>query len=219
MRGKNPSPPQWDRDMACSHRSTGLETIRLRCTSSTRWGCNQRKQRIMRFRQSYVPWTNVRAQKSQSIPSQYQHPTILWALQQTARRYMQETYWWPTLGRDREKTRSRRTHVGSDQDYVACIIGGTLTKTLTEPGKESLQDYYTRTIRSLATQVSLGHKLDPDIDQAMDFTYKLDRISFQPMITNMDWLEVSEIRKFQMALKADNAIVYVTIEGLANHQP
>ena len=83
--------------------------LRIPRTSSTRWGCNQRKQRIMRFRQSRVPWTNVRVQKSQSIPSQYQHPTILWALQQAA-----WTYSWPTLGRDREKTRSKRTHDGSD---------------------------------------------------------------------------------------------------------
>ena len=120
------------------------------------------------------------------------------------------------MGRDREKTRSKRTHVGSDQDYVACIIGGTLTKTLTEPEKESLQDYYTSTIRSLATQVSLGHKLDPEIDQAMDFTYKLDRKSFQSMITYMDWLEVSAIRKFQVALKANNAIVYVTTYHLGH---
>ena len=50
---------------------------------------------------------------------------------------------------------------------------------LRQQEKESLQDYYTRTTRSLATQVSLGHKLGPEIDQAMDFTYKLDRKSFQ----------------------------------------
>ena len=34
----------------------------------------------------------------------------------------------------------------------------------------------------------------------MDFTYKLDRKLFQTMITNMDWSEESEIRKFQVAL-------------------
>ena len=28
--------------------------------------------------------------------------------------------------------------------------------------------------------------MDSEIDQAMDFTYKLDRKSFQPVITNMD---------------------------------
>ena len=44
----------------------------------------------------------------------------------------------------------------------------------------------------------------------MDFTYKLDRKLFQPMITNMDWLEESELRKFQVALKADAAAVHAT---------
>ena len=44
----------------------------------------------------------------------------------------------------------------------------------------------------------------------MDFTYKLDRKSFLPMITNMDWLEESEIRKFQVALIADATNVHVT---------
>ena len=81
---------------------------------------------------------------------------------------------------------------------------------LRQQEKESLHDYYTRTVRSLATQLSLGHKLDPEIDQAMDFTYKLDRKLFQLMITNMDWLEESELRKFQVALKADAAAVHAT---------
>ena len=81
---------------------------------------------------------------------------------------------------------------------------------LRQQEKESLHDYYTRTARSLATQLSLGHKLDPEIDQAMDFTYKLDRKLFQPMITNMDWLEESELRKFQVALKTDAATVHAT---------
>ena len=44
--------------------------------------------------------------------------------------------------------------------------------------KESLQDYYCRTMRLLATQSSLGYKTNADIDQAMDFTYKLDRKYF-----------------------------------------
>ena len=44
----------------------------------------------------------------------------------------------------------------------------------------------------------------------MDFTYKLDRKLFQPMITNMDWLEESELRKYQVALKADAALVHAT---------
>ena len=44
----------------------------------------------------------------------------------------------------------------------------------------------------------------------MDFTYKLDRKLFQPLITNMDWLEESELRKFQVALKADAATVHAT---------
>ena len=79
---------------------------------------------------------------------------------------------------------------------------------LRQQEKESLHDYYTRTVRSLATQLSLGHKLE--IDQAMDFTYKLDRKLFQPMITSMDWLEESELRKFQVALKADAATVHAT---------
>ena len=43
--------------------------------------------------------------------------------------------------------------------------------------------YYLRTTRSLATQHLFGNKLDPDIDQALDFTYKLDRKIFQTMIT------------------------------------
>ena len=76
--------------------------------------------------------------------------------------------------------------------------------------KESLQDYYHRTMRSLATQSSLGYKIDADIDQAMNFTYKLDRKTFQTMITNMDWIEESEIRKFQMALRADPTLAHVT---------
>ena len=41
--------------------------------------------------------------------------------------------------------------------------------------KENLQDYYSRTMRSIATQVSIGYKPDADINQAIDFTYKLDR--------------------------------------------
>ena len=61
--------------------------------------------------------------------------------------------------------------------------------------KKSLQDYYSRTTRILATQHPLGNKLDPDIDLAMNFTYKLDRNIFQTMIMDMDWLEESEIRK------------------------
>ena len=76
--------------------------------------------------------------------------------------------------------------------------------------KESLQDYYSRTMRSLATQVSLGYKPDADIDQAMDFTYKLDRKFFQTMITNMDWIEESEIKKYQVALRADSTLVHIT---------
>ena len=76
--------------------------------------------------------------------------------------------------------------------------------------KESLQDYYSRTTRSLATQHLLGHKLDTDIDQAMDFTYKLDRKIFQTMITNMDWLEESEIRKHQIALRTDATANHTT---------
>ena len=66
--------------------------------------------------------------------------------------------------------------------------------------KESLQDYYTRTLRSQTYQNSLGHKLDLDIDQTLDFTYKLDRKFIQLMITNMDSLEEAEIRKHQTAL-------------------
>ena len=58
-------------------------------------------------------------------------------------------------------------------------------------------------MRSLATQLSLGYKADADIDQATEFTYKVDRKIFQTMITNMDWIEESEIRKFQVALRAD----------------
>ena len=46
--------------------------------------------------------------------------------------------------------------------------------------KESLQDYYYRTMRSLATQSSLGYKIDADIDQAMDFPYKLDKKLSRP---------------------------------------
>ena len=53
-------------------------------------------------------------------------------------------------------------------------------------------------------------QLDPEIDQAMDFTYKLARKLFQTMITNMDWSEESEIRKFPVALKADAATVHAT---------
>ena len=64
-------------------------------------------------------------------------------------------------------------------------------------------------MRSLATQLSLGHKLDPDINQ-LDFAYKLDRNFFQIMIINMDWIEESKIRKYQVALRTDNTIVYVT---------
>ena len=76
--------------------------------------------------------------------------------------------------------------------------------------KESLQDYYHRTMRSLATQSSLGYKIDAEIDQATDFTYMLDRKTIQTMITNMDWIEESEIRKFQTALRADPTLVHVT---------
>ena len=65
-------------------------------------------------------------------------------------------------------------------------------------------------MRSIAAQVSLGYKPDADIDQAMDFTYKLDRKLFQTMITNMDWIEQSEIRKYQVALRADSTIVHIT---------
>ena len=65
-------------------------------------------------------------------------------------------------------------------------------------------------MRSLATQNSLCHKLDLDIDEAMDFTYKLDRKIFQAMITNMDWLKESEIKKQQVALRTDNAKVFIT---------
>ena len=62
-----------------------------------------------------------------------------------------------------------------------------------------LLHYYNKIIRN--TSISgLGHKLDPDIDQAMDFTCKLDRKLFQPMITKMDWLEESKIREYQVQL-------------------
>ena len=76
--------------------------------------------------------------------------------------------------------------------------------------KESLQDYCSRTLRSLANQNFLGHKLDPDIDQAMDFTYKVDRKFFQSMITNMDRLEEAEIRKHEVALRTDDGKVFIT---------
>ena len=84
--------------------------------------------------------------------------------------------------------------------------------------KESLQDYYSRTTRSLATQQLLGNKLDPDIDQAIDFTYKLDRKIFQTMITNMDRLEESEIRKHQIALRTDSAVVHISTYPATNEQ-
>ena len=64
--------------------------------------------------------------------------------------------------------------------------------------REILQYYYSRTMRSIATQASLGYKPDADIDLAMDFTYKLDRKLFKNMITNMDWIEVSLRDKFSM---------------------
>ena len=76
--------------------------------------------------------------------------------------------------------------------------------------KKRLQDYYSRTMTSIARQVSLGYKSDADIDQAMDFTYKLDRKLFQTMITNVDWIEESETRKYQVALRADSTVVHVT---------
>ena len=44
----------------------------------------------------------------------------------------------------------------------------------------------------------------------MDFTYKLDRKLLQPMITIMDWLEESKIKKYQAALKVDSKTVHVT---------
>ena len=53
-------------------------------------------------------------------------------------------------------------------------------------GKAFEYDIPVRTMRSLATQSSLGYKIDADIDQAIDFAYKLDRKTFQTMITNID---------------------------------
>ena len=76
--------------------------------------------------------------------------------------------------------------------------------------KESLKDYYSWTMKSLATQVSLGYMPDANIDQPMDFTYKLDRKLFNTMITKMDWIDESEIRKYQVALRADSTVVHVT---------
>ena len=65
-------------------------------------------------------------------------------------------------------------------------------------------------MRSLATQSSLGYKINADIDQATDFSYKLDRRTFQTMITNMDWIEESGIRKFLTALRADPTLALIT---------
>ena len=79
--------------------------------------------------------------------------------------------------------------------------------------KESLQDYYLRTTRSLATQHLFGNKLDADIDQALDFTYKLDRRIFQTMITKNKEYGLaggSEIRKDQIALRTDSAGIHVS---------
>ena len=50
----------------------------------------------------------------------------------------------------------------------------------------------------------MGHKLDPD------FTYKLDKKLFNPMIADMNWLEESYIRKYQVALKLDSTTAHVT---------
>ena len=75
--------------------------------------------------------------------------------------------------------------------------------------KESLQHYYSRTVRLLATQVSFGYRPDADIDQATDFTYKVDRKKIS-MITNLDWIKESEIRKYHVALRADSRIAQVT---------
>ena len=61
--------------------------------------------------------------------------------------------------------------------------GNKYQDTHTPSDKMTMQDYYSRTTRSLGTQHLLGKKLNPDIDQAMDVTYKLDRKIFQTMIT------------------------------------
>ena len=44
----------------------------------------------------------------------------------------------------------------------------------------------------------------------MEFTYKLDKKLFQTMITNMDWIEKSEIRKYEVALRTDSTLVHDT---------
>ena len=103
----------------------GLQDRRQLSTCSTyptHRECNKWRQRIKRFKPSYVPGANDWVQKSARIPNQHEHPTVLGALQQAAWRYMQENDRWPTLGRDRRKTGSKRTDAGRDQDHVTRII-------------------------------------------------------------------------------------------------
>ena len=76
--------------------------------------------------------------------------------------------------------------------------------------EESLLDYYTRTTRSLASLTALKQLLDLDINQAMDFTYKLDRKQFGLMITNMDCAEELEMLKHAETLETDPLAVFKT---------
>ena len=112
---------------------------------------------------------------------------------------------------DIEKKQDPKGLMTAVTKFMLLSSSGSLNQdALRQNEKESLQDYYYRTTRSLATQSSLGYKTDGDIDQAMDFSYKLDRKIFRSMITNMDWIEKSEIRRFQVALRADSTLVHVT---------
>ena len=74
--------------------------------------------------------------------------------------------------------------------------------------KESLMDYYIRTQRVISNQVAVGQTPDKEEDQAIDFIYKLDRKTFQDLISKMDWEEASEIRKHQDALKEDQEAIF-----------
>ena len=81
---------------------------------------------------------------------------------------------------------------------------------LQQGDRESLLDYYTRTQRVIATQGSVGQAVDKEEDQALDFTYKLDRKIFHDLISKMDWEEATEIRKHRDALKSNDKAIFVS---------
>ena len=81
---------------------------------------------------------------------------------------------------------------------------------LQQRDKESVLDYYHRTEKAIATQITAGQTPDSDEEQAMDFIYKLDLKIHKAFIQKLDWDEEDAIRMYAASKKSDAAAIFVS---------